>query len=175
MTNPTIDLPSNWINCCREYAEKVVVDYANGRNAKSRAVTCFDAHDNITLQATAKMCECAFAVWAGMDPARLNWSGFCDNGTDIIWRSKRWDIKATKIGGQYLIWPITKNEIYDSKQFDCLALVKFAVPTFELAGWISKGEFSATHEIATDGHKLFSGTWYVHQDRLWDLTSLMMS
>jgi hypothetical protein len=175
MTNPTIELSSNWISRCREYAEQIVADYANGRNANSRAVTCFDAHENITLQATAKMCECAFAVWAGMDPESLNWSRFCDNGTDIIWRARRWDIKATRINGQYLIWPIAKNGIYHSKQFDCLALVKFDPPLFELAGWMSKGEFLQTHEVAPEGHKLFPGTWYVHKDRLWDLTSLMAS
>lgn len=175
MNNPTIELPARWIHCSRDYARQVIDGYARGDNPNSRAVTCFDAHANFDLQATAKMAECAFALWAGMDPARLNWSGFCDSGSDLIWRSKRWDIKATKIGGQYLIWPIAKNEIYPSKQFDCLALVKFAVPTFELAGWMSKGEFAQTHEVATEGHKLFPGTWYVHEDRLWDLTSLMMS
>lgn len=172
MFHPTIELPQVWIECSQEYARQTVARYASGENANSRAVTCFDAHSNVGLQATAKMAECAFALWAGIDPTRLNWSGFCDDGADIVWRGKRWDIKATSIFGRYLIWPIGKNEIFHDKDFDCLALVKFDVPAFTLAGWISKTEFWATHEVATEGHKLFPGTWHVHERRLRDLRSL---
>src|SRR5262245_36759666 len=129
VSNPMIELPNNWIDCSRQFAEQVVADYVSGR--KSRELSCYDADKNITLQATAKMCECAFAVWGGLKPATaIDWTRRTDNGTDIQWRGKRWDIKATGMGSHYLIWPIVKNSIYHTKQFDCLALVKFAVPTF---------------------------------------------
>ena len=166
-SKPQVTLPDEWIKRSREWGARVVADYADGRNARSRAVSCFDAESNIELQAKAKMCECAFALWAGIDPSRCHWERHCDDGADSTWLGRRWDIKATRINGRFLIWPIAKNHIFESKRFDHLVLVKHDEPRFVIAGWVSKQEFSKNHKVAGEGHKLFPGTWYMHEDELW--------
>lgn len=165
--NPQVKLPPDWIERSREWGARVVTDYASGWNAKSRAVSCFDAERNIVLQSKAKMCECAFALWAGIDPQRLHWERYCDDGADVTWLGKRWDVKATGINSRFLIWPIAKNHIFESKRFDNLVLVKHDEPSFVISGWISKEEFRANHQVAGAGHKLFPGTWYMDQIQLW--------
>jgi hypothetical protein len=158
-----ITLPHELVSRSKTWAEQVVSDYANGRNAASRAVTCFDAHSNVELQAHAKMAECAFALWCGADPKyAIQWERFCDDGADFIFNGWRWDVKATKGNGKFLIWPIAKNEIFASKRFDMLVLVRGDVPNFEIVGCVTKGGFANRKQIATQGHKLFRGTWYMN-------------
>lgn len=169
-SNPTVVLPPELVERAERWAQQVVDDYAAGRNAASRAVTCFDAHSNVRLQAHAKMAECAFALFAGTDPKfSITWNRHCDGGSDFFWRGKRWDIKATSARGQYLIWPIAKNHIYASKHFDMLALVRGDVPRFEIAGFVSKEEFFAHKQVSPGPpqHPLFAGTWHMHVSNLW--------
>ena len=171
--NPQVALPRDFIDKSMQWAQQVVDDYASGRNAKSRAVTCFDAHANVDLQAKARMAECAFALWCGCDPFyALRWERTCDDGSDLFWRGKRWDVKATKLSGRYLIWPIAKNHIYDSKRFDMLVLVKHQCPQFEIAGFVSKAEFRERKKVAPADHALFVGTWHLHESDLWPVELL---
>jgi hypothetical protein len=170
VTRPFVTLPDALRARSQRWAEQVVADYAAGRKARSRALSCCDADSNVRLQAEARMCECAFSLWAGLDPdAALDWGRQCDRGFDLAWRGRRWDVKATRMTGRFLLWPVSKNHLYAAKNFDALVLVKHAVPRFEIAGWVSKAHFAAHHRVAGAGHKLFVGTRYVPEDELWDM------
>jgi hypothetical protein len=152
---------------CRSwrYGESVVAGYAAGHNANSRAVTCFDAHSNIELQAYARMAECAFCVWADISTEKLNWSGTCDDGADIS-APDRIDIKHTK-GGRRLIWPLGKNSIFSSKRFNRLVLVIGDIFNgFEISGWITKEDFGIKHHVAPVNHVLVHGTWFLDKSEL---------
>ncbi len=174
-SNPVIKLPEKWISLAQSWASQMVDDYAAGHNARSRAVSCFDAHSNKELQAHAKMAECSCALWFGLDPEiDIHWGRRPDPDYDIKWRDKTFDIKATRRNGKYLLWPITKNEIFHSKNFDAMILVRGDIPYFEIAGWISKSEFFKQKKIATKDHKLFFGTWYVEDSELFNLDLLEM-
>jgi hypothetical protein len=167
---PFVTLPDALFDKSRRWAQQVVDDYAAGRKARSRAMSCFDAESNVALQAAARMCECAFCVWAGLDPHQaLDWGRHCDGGFDVSWRGRKWDVKATKMTGRFLIWPVAKNHIYEAKRFDALVLVKHDVPLFQIAGWVSKEHFRAHHSVAAAGHKLFAGTRHMHERDLWDM------
>jgi len=163
-SNLRIRLPDAWIERSRAFAERLIQSYANGESEASRAVSCFDAERNAEMQANAKMSECAFALFAGLDPeTAVHWGARPDKGYDLIWHGKRWDVKATHAGGTRLIWPITKNGIFATKPIDALVLVKHKPPNFLVRGWIGKAEFYVRKEIAGEGHKLFPGTWFVDQ------------
>lgn len=169
-----ITLPAEFVDMSWGWARRLVEDYAAGRNANSRAVTCFDAHSNTELQARAKMSECAFALFAGADPKyAIHWGRESDGGNDLNWRGKLWDVKATSMRGRFLIWPIAKNHIFESKRFDCLVLVKNEPPLFVVAGWIPKKEFAERKRVATENHKLFPGTWHLDETELWGVDLLL--
>jgi hypothetical protein len=160
-------LPDALISRCQRFGEETVRGYANGWNENSRAVSSHGAESNARLQAFARMGECGFCLWTGQDPeTALNWSGYCDAGYDLLWRRARFDVKTIAVSKVYLIWPIRKNGIYDSKNFDILALVKVAPPICIMAGWISKSDFAKQHETAGRGHRLDEGTWYLSEARL---------
>lgn len=172
MDSKRIALPPDLISRCWHYGEQVVADYANGLNANSRAVSCFDAESNVDLQALARMAECVFCINADISPDVLNWGRHCDSGSDVHVNGLRIDVKHTKYG-RYLIWPIAKNEIFSSKKFDALALV-VGTPfeNFEVAGWISKADFAGSKKVAAEGGKLFPGTWYMDRSDLRPIETL---
>jgi len=161
-----IELPLEVQKRCRDYAGLIVRDYASGWNSRSRSVSSHDAESNIELQELARMAECAFCVWLGQSVEGLNWSRHCDSGYDTATEMGRADVKHTK-GGRYLIWPIRKNHLFETKQFDVLVLVVGGPDVFEVAGWIPKEGFWQRHEIASEGHKLFPGTWFMDRKNLW--------
>ena len=173
MASNLIALPPEIIARCWKYGEQVVTDYASGWNANSRAVTCFDAHANVELQALARMAECAFCLWAEQSLEKLKWDRWCDDGADIIIpEAGRIDVKHTRFG-RYLIWPIAKNQIFASKRFDVLVLV-VGTPfdDFRIVGWITKADFAQKHKVAKEGEKLFPGTWYLDRSELQPMEKL---
>ncbi len=97
-----------------------------------------------------------------------------EDGSDVEYNGKRVDVKNTFRHYKYLIWPRTKNQLFDGKKFDILALVKgdtvrAGIPAeFEMTGWMHKSKFRAIRETAGADHKLDSGTWHVHQSALTD-------
>ncbi len=161
-----ITLPPELVSKSWEYGKSVVAGYEAGHNANSRAVTCFDAHSNVELQALSRMAECAFCLWANISPERLDWSSHCDDGHDVLWGQERIDIKHTK-KGSCLIWPIGKNSIFENKKFDRLVLIT-GNPShgFEISGWVTKHQFKLNHRVAPAGHRLVHGTWFMDKSEL---------
>jgi len=152
----------------------MVANYARGGNPNSLAVSYRGAERDVRLQVAAKMAECIIAIEYDLDPLMvLNWSLEPDH-YDIVIADFRLDVKSAFPTYEYLIWSLAKNHIFESKQFDALALVKindqYGVGYSQ--GWITKGEFSEMKQIAGEGHKLDCGTWYMHQDELRQMWSL---
>jgi hypothetical protein len=138
-----ITLPSDLRQRCHEQGRLIVDCYRRGLNARSRAVSSHGAQDNADLQAIAKMGECAFCLWAGLNPLRsLHWGESCDAGYDVRFSDLRIDVKTTKAGNRYLIWPVNKREFMLEKAFEALVIVRGDEPTFEITGWTSKFQFS---------------------------------
>ena len=161
-----IDLEQNlWLRC-RDLGERIVRGYENGRSERSRAVSTHGAQADPFLQAQARAAECIFALTFGLDPDSV----FHDShlAYDFVIDSIRVDVKRTDTFGRYLIWPIGKNAIFDSKGFDALALVKNDGPTGWVQGFIGKADFARRKTIAVAGHKLDPGTWHVDQSLLGD-------
>ena len=154
---PKILLPNELGERCNAWAHEGVAS----RRFKN-SVSCFGAESNLRLQAHAKMAECAFAYWAGLDVARaVSWGELPDGGGDVSWRGRIWDVKHTFDGGRFLLWSLAKNHLYDEKNFDALVLVRGHRPIFEITGWIPKRAFKRKRQVAGDGHLLKPGTWFV--------------
>src|SRR5262245_10368057 len=165
--NRRVMLPPDIAARANGWAAELKQGYADGRFEASRAFTCFDADKKLGTLEHAKKAECAFAIFAGLDPLQaVHWDGYPDDGSDVLWDGLGWDVKATIPSGEFLIWPFPKNEIFHSKDFDRLVLVKGGNWVFEINGWVSKEEFWARKKVAPEGHKLFPGTWHMHQDEL---------
>jgi hypothetical protein len=166
----TVMLSDDLIAHSRRFGAAVVASYEAGDNPASRDVSSHGAESNAELQAHGRMAEIAFCLYAGLDPlTALNWRLRCDPGFDVVAFGVRWDIKATR-RGHYLIWPINKRHIFASKRFDTLALVRGEAPRFTLAGFTNKPFFAGEHQVATLGHCLDPGTWYMHDSELWPFT-----
>jgi hypothetical protein len=162
-----IRLSDEWIARSFAFAKQTVEGYVNGDKPASLAMACTDIAFNLEEQAYGRMSECAFAVFCGLNPGRaLDWGPKADSGFDLVWRGHRWDVKSTHAGGKFLLWPVTKNHVYDEKAFDRLVLVKHKAPNFLIRGWISKADFRDRKRVAGQGHKLFPGTWFVDQTEL---------
>jgi hypothetical protein len=158
-----VTLPSDLIERSKCYGEQVVVGYRRGDNPNSFDVSSHGAEFNVALQSHARMAECAFCEWAGIDAnLALDWSRTTDDGWDVIYTGKRVDIKGTRAHGRYLIWPLNKRHIWNNKPFDYLALVRGDDPIFEVVGWVSKRRFEANFQTAGPDHVLDAGTWHMH-------------
>jgi len=166
MASKLIDLKDAlWIRCLAE-GEAIVSGYANSMSERSRAVSTHGAERNAFLQAQAKAAECIFALTFGFAVEPV----FRDShrAYDFLLGAVRVDVKRTDIVGRYLIWPIGKNAIFESKGFDALALVKNDGPRGWVQGFIGKAEFRQLKSVAGSGHKLDPGTWHVHETSLID-------
>lgn len=151
----------------------MVRDYRAGRCESSRAVSSHGAEHDNWLQAKAKMAECAFAIWAGADPVEVvRWEAGPDTGADVVLAGIRFDVKWMQGHGRFLIWPIRKAAIYDTKQFDAFVAVRGDGPCQQVIGWISKRQFRDKHHVAGEGHKLTFGTWYLDLAETWPLDTL---
>jgi len=170
-SKPIVTLPNDLIERSKEFARETVAAYRRGDNSYSFDVSSHGAEFNAELQAHARMAECAFCLWAGLDAnVALNWTSRCDPGWDVYYAGRRVDIKATHARGRYLIWPINKRvELFQKKTFDDLVLVRGDEPTFVIAGISSKQEFENAFQIAGRDHVLDAGTWYVHESDLRDV------
>lgn len=167
-TKHLIKLPSDLLERCAGHGEQMAADYAAGMSPNSRAVSSHGMEANGPALGVAKMAECAFALWAGMDPlAHVSWERRADGGCDLLIPPRcRVDVKNTKMDRRFLIWPINKRGFYQEKQFDVLVLVKDDIPSFLVRGWISKQDFFIQHDEAPEGHKLTPGTWFMDESDL---------
>ena len=169
-TKHVVTLPSIYIDRCIAQGELIVAGYAMGLNSASRAVSYRGAECDEKLQAEAKMAECAFCVWADIDPFKaLHWGKRTDAGFDVVYNDARLDIKWAGPRGRYLIWSKAKNHIFDSKPVDALILVTGERPLVKVRGWLNKSEFCERRQTATQSHVLDEGTWFVHHSNLWSM------
>jgi len=167
MSNSVI-VPEWLMGKCHWFGQQVVEDYLAGRNPESRALAMNGVDKDVGMQTMGRVAECAVCLWAGLDPLQaLNWSRHCDVGYDVMLKGYRFDIKASRNGAQYLIWPLTKNTLFDAKPFDALGFVRVDDNTCDLVGWIDKPIFRKHHQTADENHKLLCGTWFMPCSRLY--------
>lgn len=86
----------------------------------------------------------------------------------------RVDVKSSShANATRLIWPLSKNEDFASRNFDLLVFCKTnALPVVELVGWVYKQEFEVRHGIAEGKNGLEAGTWYMERTELRDMDGL---
>lgn len=176
-----IELPLELAQKCDDFAQRLVAHYAQGGSPQSRAFSSHGAESNPLLLCEAKVGECVFALHMEQDPhSRLNWAGDRpDSDYDIAIGRTLVDVKQTGLYGSFLIWPINKNRIFDSKDFHVLALTKtsvvrdadgkIVVARGYVEGWSGKQWFRLRRKIAPDGpagKKLDVGTRYLPVDFL---------
>lgn len=169
---PIVTLEPELMARCRQVGQRRVDRYALGYNAGSRNLSSHGAETNVDLQAKSMMAECALCRFLKIGLERLNWSGNSDCGFDLQLRGHKFDVKATRWNCRYLIWPINKRHIYDVEPFDILVLVKENAPDFLIAGWLTKDAFMQLHRVAPADHVLQAGTWFVHENDLFDPSML---
>src|SRR5207253_1957059 len=113
-----IKLPNDLVKRSWDQGRRIVAAYQRGENAASLAVSSHGAEDDAELQAKARMAECAYCVWAKLDPSTaLQWGDRCDPGWDVKHLGLRVDVKRTHGNGRYLLWPVNKRQIFESKPF----------------------------------------------------------
>ena len=133
--------------------------------------------DNPQHVAKTKAAEVAMALVLGKHP--INDVGFGvgrpDPGWDIQAGPLRIDVKMTEhrnVGTACLFWPLNRNDVFEEKDFNVLALVRCETVKnergeersngwFQIRGWISKDQFRRDMLVAGPDHNLDNGTWYV--------------
>lgn len=162
MSSEAIKIPTELVFKCKQYAKQVVANYAAGMNPQSLAVSRDGAETNARLWADSKMAECAFCLWAGYDPLeRLQWKFVPDTGWDVIFGRIKLDVKNAGPRSKYLIWPRSKNDFYETKDFDAMVLVVGTEPRFVISCWETKADFFRKKLVAGPGHVLQEGTWHM--------------
>lgn len=164
--SPVVTLPSKVIRRCLIHGCNIVDAYRKGLNGNSLAVSSHGAEHDPFLQAQAKMGECAFCLWAGLSCDVLKWNNRADSGFDVVVGSVRIDVKTIEMGRRFLIWPVNKRGFFHEKIFDAFVLVKAELPSFTIAGHISKDAFFEQRQVACANHLLDEGTWYVEDSEL---------
>jgi hypothetical protein len=165
-----IELDQPTTKRCVAFGHEIVRRYAAGLTPQSRAFSSHGAESNVELQIESKMAECIFAVSLGLPVDPL--FGDSTRSWDVQTKRSLVDVKQTGLNGRYLIWPLNKNEIFASKRFDLLALVKNRGNRGAPVGWITKQDFALKKLVAGERHKLTSGTWHVGDDELMPMSLL---
>jgi hypothetical protein len=164
----TLDRPTT--DRCVEHGQQAVRDYADGRADRSLAFSSHGAERDAKLQAASKMAECILARRLGLPLDPLFNTPFFSY--DVATLRQTLDVKQTGLHGRYLIWPVRKNDIFASKAFDHLALVKSEWNRGVPIGWIEKWEFHELKVVAGPGHRLTEGTWHVDESILHSFNEL---
>ena len=177
MLKPRGTLPRDLVRHIWEWAQNCVEGYDAGEKPQSLPFATRGIEGDRKVQAQGKAGECGLALCFGLDPTVVvDWSQRPDRGTDIVVRKVRVDVKRTKLLDSHcrLFWPHNKRDIFESKMFDALALVKTDGAEYFVAGWISKSKFRTTHRIARpDGlDGIDEGDLYVMQDELEPIEAL---
>ena len=173
----SVTLPSDIIERCWKHGQRMVGKFAHPQdiwNIRSAALSSHGAEKNVNLLGRSKMAECAFCLWADIDVDRLNWTAIPDDGSDVLWRSIRIDIKhSSHDAPRYCIWPRNKTHLFDGKQFDVIVQLFGIEPILTLQGWITKHEFRHLRKIAENVRGLDDGTRYVDTERLEPIETLV--
>lgn len=169
-----IIMPPLIIEKARKWARRMISDYEKGLHAASLAVSSHGAQYDEDLLKESKLAECAMSVWAGLSPlTAVRWEPGPDDDYDVVVGNCRIDVKHTSPYGSRLIWPLRKNDFFHKKQFDVLVLVKGKGAAYRVVGWLPKQKFFGDKHVATAGHKLTKGTWYVDQGKLHKMDSFL--
>jgi hypothetical protein len=167
-------VPPEWMERSLRWAERSVLGYENGEKEKSRAYARPGIDKSIDKQLMGKAGECAFCGYLRLDPELLDWGPKCDDGWDIEYCNQLIDVKAS--GTEYLMWPITKNEILARTRATVFAsmhrLDRKRPDLFDIGGWCSKSHFIQHHHVAPPPTFLDRGTKHLHPDEIWPMDQL---
>jgi hypothetical protein len=163
---------------CWKFGIDLTNHYEAGGSPQSLVFSSHGAERNPCLIAESKAAECICSVRLGLDPfTAVKWSiGVPDNGFDLLSAGKKIDVKAIGLSDSYLIWPVRKNAIYETKDFDVMICVTvendFLYFWGDAVGWIGKAEFANLKKIAGKNGPLTAGTWHLHRQQLLKLEQL---
>jgi hypothetical protein len=166
-----IKVPLELRSRCYALALMRLDQYATGRANNSLAVSSHGAEHSLDIQKQGLFAELGMCLWSGLDAvAHLDRARreTADNGTDIVvGQGYRIDVKSTGWYGQWLLWPYRKRQLYASKVFDALVLVKvdWDASLCLIGGWITKSEFAKQHKAAVEGNPwhFTIGTMILHE------------
>jgi hypothetical protein len=174
---PMVRVPHKWMVRSLAWAERSVRGYANCEKESSRAYARPGIDRSVDAQLLGKAGECAFCLFTGIDPERLDWGARCDNGWDVVEFNRRIDVKAS--GTEHLIWPVTKNSFLMSTPAELFTAVrrpnKLERDLYEMAGWVTVTHFRTNHHIAPPPEGFDRGTKHLANDELWEMESLRSS
>lgn len=178
---PIVTVPPYWLDRALKWGHDFVQHRKDHPEAAPRAHAL--AEDDIENkpyeQGASKLCEVAAAIAFGGHPAEVNWSMIPDAGRDLFYKPHtqvdglRIDVKGSKWSSHCLLWPRTKNAIFDQIKSDVLLFARWQPPRVLLSGWVSKSYFGNNHQTAGEHHFLKPDTWYLEEADLWDLKDLL--
>jgi hypothetical protein len=167
-----------------EFAQRSVLGYERGEKEASRAHARPGIDKSVDEQMKGKAGECAFCQFVGVSPlTELDWTPKTDLGWDLIWRTRKIDVKTTDTSA--LIWPVTKGWLEECKANVFVLVRRIAKPrrdeladnialqrydTFEISGWITVKDFIAQHRVADEQHRFDTGTKYMPAETLTEFT-----
>lgn len=127
-----------------------------------------DAQHNSHLQAEAKIGEVVFALTFGLDYEHCFTEGVRTRDWDFATPRGRIDLKSCGLADRCLIWPVGKNGVFWTKDFDLLGLVKVDADAGcgRFVGWVAKQRFWDRKRIAGERHFLDPNTWHLLEDEL---------
>lgn len=154
---------------CWQFGHDSCEDYEHGKKDASLKYATHGIERDPKGQANAKMAECAFCLWAGLDPWNaLDWSEYPDDDYDTIYKGVRVDVKRTSPYGQYLFWPYNKGKVRH-RNFDAFVLVAGKEPRFSMVGWVTKSYFQKHYRVNRGEVPLHLGDKYIQPSELWDM------
>lgn len=172
MSEPVVKISPHWRRRSEDFARDVVEGYRLGRKDFSRRLTVPGKPaiwGNAGVQYTGRLGEIAWCLYLGLDPEHaLDWSQWCDHGADFTVGPYAIDVKTTNHQhGSRLIWPVSKNDYWNQKQFNGLALARVEQDDdVRLLGAVSKARFARECVTSDGGDRLVAGTRFMHKDRL---------
>lgn len=177
---PIVTVPAYWNDRAFEWGRDFVTHRKTSQQATRSQALAEDGIENKPYeQGASKLCEVAASIAFGGHPAEVNWSMIPDDGCDVFYKPHtqvdglRIDVKGSKWESHCLIWPRTKNAIFDDIKSDVLLFARWQPPRVLLSGWVSKSYFGNNHQTAGEHHFLKPDTWYLEEEDLWDLKDLL--
>jgi hypothetical protein len=149
---------------CLQWGNELADHYARGGSPQSRAYSSHGMEADPIGLSKSKAAECVFALFFGLDPDLvIDWDvNVPDAGFDVlVGDMTKVDVKQVDPHDEYLIWPVRKTSLFDSKNFNVLAAVETEGADGECRGWIGKRSFRRCRLIAGEDHRLTTGTRYM--------------
>lgn len=172
MPAPLIEIHDFWRKRAENFARDVVEGYRAGRKDFSRRLTVPGRPaiwGNAGVQYCGRLGEIAWCLYLGEDPdTALSWDEWCDHGADFTIGDFAIDVKATNHEyGNKLIWPVSKNDLWNAKAFNALAMARVEKgDDVRLLGAVSKRRFAEECSVSDGSDRLVKGTRYMHERSL---------